>query len=100
MSYIPFNGQSKPRSQNLRTGLDQWRDGFNRLVREMRNMQQMSDNEVMTQYDVQASADNSKTALENASTLKAELTADISKLLDDASTGAYSAMMQLLDFTG
>jgi hypothetical protein len=100
MSHIPFNGQSKPRSQNLRQGLDQWRDGFNRLVREMRDMQQMTAEEIVVQYDVQASADGTRSALQNATTLKDEVTTDVGKLLNDTATGVYSAMMQLLDFTG
>lgn len=102
MAYVPFNDQNKPRARNLRAGLDQLRDGLYRLRREMQNMAQMTDDEVQVQYDVQASAGTGNaTALQNAATLKSEVTADISKLLTDASqTNVNAALTQLLAMTG
>ena len=101
MAYIPFNGQNKPRAQNLRVGLDQLRDGLYRLQRETKNMAQMSDAEVALQYDVQASADNSQTAAQNAATLKAEVASDVGKLLTDASqTNVNAAITQMLAMLG
>jgi hypothetical protein len=104
MSYIPFNGSNKPRAQNLRIGIDQFRDGWQKLLREMDDMSVMSDEEVKIQYDVQDSADvasGGQTALQNAASLKAELLADISKLqTDDQQVGVNSALKQLLRFLG
>lgn len=101
MAFIRFNGEGKPRARNLRTGLDQLRDGLYRLRREMDDMNQMSDVEIADQYEVSPNGDNSQTAAQMAATLKAELASDIGKLTTDAQvTNVQAALSQLFAMTG
>lgn len=101
MAYYEFNGDSKARSRILRTGLDSLRDGIAKLTRCKADMAQMSDAQIASEFDVQAVTGGGNTASQQAAALKAEIAADIGKLLTDGSqTGVMSAIQQLLDQTG
>ena len=101
MPYYEFNGENTPRGRNLRTGLDNLRDGLYKLTREMKDMEQMTATQIVANYGVAADSENSQTAAQQAAGLKAELTSDIGKLLTDASqTNVSSALNQLFAQTG
>ena len=84
MAFYPFEGESKPLGRILRTGLDSYRDGVNKLQRIKGILNQASDAQIATAFGF---ADS--TAAGNA---KSELLSDI------PSFGA--AQQQMLDQFG
>lgn len=101
MAFYKFNGEGGPRPRNLRTGLDQLRDGLYRLSRELDDMNQMTDAEIAAIYEVSPNGDNSQTAIQQAASLKAELASDIGRLLTDSSvTNVNAGLKQLFAQTG
>ena len=100
MAFYKFDGESKVLGRILRTGLDNLRDGIYKLSRINADMQQMSDQQIVDAFGVEA-VSGGNTATQQAAALKAELASDVGKLLTDASQdNVNAALNQMFAQTG
>lgn len=96
MAFYAFNGEGTPLGRILRTGLDNLRDGINKLSRINTVMAQMTDQQIVDAFGVAASG--ATTAAEQAASLKAEIASDVGNLL--AASSVMAALNQMLAQTG
>lgn len=99
MAFYKFN-RDLPMGAVLRSGLDNLRDGMEKLKRCSDAMTQMSDAQISDIFGVSA-APGGNTADQQSAALKAELASDVGKLYTDGSqTNVNAALNQLLAQTG
>lgn len=100
MPFYVFDRGSTPLGRTLAAGLDGLRAALTNLARVNADMAQMTDQQIADEFVVKAvTAGN--TAVQQAAALKAEMSADVGKILTDASqSGVFSALNQLLAQTG
>ena len=100
MAFYAFNGEGTVMGRILRTGLDNYRDGVYKLSRINDCFAQMSDQQIVDAIGVSA-VSGGNTAVQQAAALKAEMAADVAKLLtDNSQTNVKLSLTQMLAQTG